>query len=103
MKAVRNGATASASQPGIINSRAGHVFGAVTDTPLAASAWRPSDRGRTPASPGSALGSGISAAGLFAILSALLMLVAPPVGRWLRPAIGPAWQPAFASLPERPG
>jgi hypothetical protein len=37
------------------------------------------------------------------ILSALLMLAAPVVGRWLRPAIGMALQPAFASLPERPG
>jgi hypothetical protein len=58
-----------------------------------------------PASDGSsgAFGSGISAAGFFAILSALLMLAAPIVGRWLRPSIGMALQPAFASLPERPG
>jgi hypothetical protein len=66
----------------------------------------PEKRGSAPAppsgGPGGAIGSGISTA-FFAILSALLMLAAPIVGRWLRPATGMALQPAFASLPERPG
>jgi hypothetical protein len=54
-------------------------------------------------SPGGATGSGPSTTVFFVILSALLMLAAPFVGRWLRPSIGLALQPAFASLPERPG
>jgi hypothetical protein len=52
---------------------------------------------------GGAFGSGISTGGFFALLSALLMLAAPTVGRWLRPSIGMALRPAFTSLPERPG
>jgi len=67
----------------------------------------PEERGSAPApasgGPGGAIGSGISTAAFFAILSALLMLAAPIVGRWLRPATGMALQPAFTSLPERPG
>jgi hypothetical protein len=50
-----------------------------------------------------ASGPGSSTAGFFAILTAFLMLAAPIVGRWLRPPVGLALQPAFASLPERPG
>jgi len=94
---------ASASLPGVTKAGTGHGVGVVTDTPVTASARRASESGSAPASPGNALGSGLSAAAFFAILSALLMLAAPLFGRWLRPAIGLALQPAFASLPERPG
>jgi len=70
---------------------------------MTAATWR-----RPVAMPGTggasgASGSGLSTAGFFAILTAFLMLAAPIVGRWLRPSIGPALQPAFASLPEHPG
>jgi hypothetical protein len=102
-KAVGHAPTAPASLPGVTGSSTGHGFGAVTDVPLAASAWPAPERGPIPASHDGALGSGFSAVGSFAILSALLMLAAPLVGRWLWPAIGLAWQPAFAFLPERPG
>ena len=51
---------------------------------------------------GLATGSGSSAT-FFAILTAFLMLAAQVVGRWFRPATSLAPQPAFASLPERPG
>jgi len=102
-KAVGSALTASAPLPEVAGRGTERVSGAVTHAPSAASAWRAPDRGRAPASPGGALGSGLPAAAFFAILSALLMLVAPLVGRWLWPAIGLVWQPAFASLPERPG
>jgi hypothetical protein len=86
-------------------SGAGQASKPVPSTPVTASAWQAPGRGASsaPGSGGSALGSGLSAGGFFAILTFLLMLAAPLVGRWLRPAIGPTLQPAFASLPERPG
>jgi hypothetical protein len=83
------------------------VPGATGNAPVAASTWSaPTPRPASePASggPGGASGSGLSTVGFFAILTALLMLAAPVVGRWLRPTLGLALQPAFASLPERPG
>jgi hypothetical protein len=82
------------------------VAGALETAPAATVTHRLRGSAPGPASGGSGggvLGGGISPAGPFVILSALLMLAAPVVGRWLRPAIGMALQPAFASLPERPG
>ena len=101
--AMANAVTASAPPAGIAGPRAQDGSGTVTQTPVVASAWNGSDRGSIPASSGGAFGSGFSGAGFLAILSALLMLAAPLVGRWLRPATGLALRPAFASLPERPG
>jgi hypothetical protein len=79
-------------------------FGAA---PAAAVAPSSPEQGPAPApvtgSPSGAAGSGLSTAGFFAILSALLSLAVPLVGRWLRSTSGLALQPAFASLPERPG
>jgi hypothetical protein len=67
----------------------------------------PAQRGPVPAPASSgesgSSGPGPPTAAFFAILTAFLMLAAPLVGRWLRPTDGPALQPAFTSLPERPG
>jgi len=92
------GVLAGSTRPG-----AGHAPEAAPRASMTAATWR-----RPVAMPGTggasgASGSGLSTAGFFAILTAFLMLAAPIVGRWLRPSIGPALQPAFASLPEHPG
>ncbi|HZQ65377.1 MAG TPA: hypothetical protein VFA66_09165 [Gaiellaceae bacterium] len=84
-----------------------HPFGAFPAAAGDAIASDDVDRGPVPrrafGDPEGALGSGLSTAIFFVIVSALLMLVAPLVGRWLRPACGASLRPAFASLPERPG
>jgi hypothetical protein len=92
------GVLAGSSRPG-----AGHAPDAAPSAFATAATWHRPDA--TPGTGGAsgASGSGLSTAGFFAILTAFLMLAAPIVGRWLRPSIGLALQPAFASLPERPG
>jgi hypothetical protein len=70
---------------------------------VTASSWRAPAAAPTSGGASGASGSGLSAAGFFAILTAFLMLAAPIVGRWLRPSIGLALQPAFSSSAERPG
>jgi hypothetical protein len=92
------GVLASSSRPG-----AGHAPDAAPSASVTAATWhRPVTTPGTGGASG-ASGSGLSTVGFFAILTAFLMLAAPIVGRWLRPSIGPALQPAFASLLERPG
>ncbi len=82
---------------------AGHAPDAAPSASVTASTWRGSVA--TPGTGGASgtSGPGSSTAGFFAILTAFLMLAAPIVGRWLRLSVGLALQPAFASLPERPG
>ena len=89
------------------SARLGGAFGAL----LAAVAPQPAQANpeRRPAHPaapsdvvGLAAGSGPSAS-FVAILTLLLMLAVPFVGRWLRPTTDLVPQPAIASLPERPG
>ncbi len=93
------------------------VFGApsaVLENALGASlavvaSTTPSDSGPAPAPRQAAedvvgaTGSGAPPAVFFAIFGVFLMLAAPLVGRWLRSTSVSALQPAFASLPERPG
>jgi hypothetical protein len=95
------GRTGSTPPPGLIGALAGSSRPSAAS--VTAATWH-----RPLATPGTggasgASGSGLSTAGFFAILTAFLMLAAPIVGRWLRPSIGLALQPACASLPERPG
>ena len=107
---VDAGRTGSTPPPEFIGVLAGssrpdaeHAPDAAPGASVTAATWH-----RPVATPGTggasgASGSGLSTAGFFAILTAFLMLAAPIVGRWLRPSIGLALQPACASLPERPG
>jgi hypothetical protein len=104
--AARTGSTPPAgliSVPAPFPPAAGHAPEAAPSVSVTASTWqRPVTAPATGGASGTS-GSGLSTAGFFAILTAFLMLAAPIAGRWLRPSIGPALQPAFASLPERPG
>jgi hypothetical protein len=97
----------SSRQPGLAGvltpPAAGHAPEAAPGASVTVSTWRAPAAAPVTGGAGGPSGSGLSTAGFFAILTAFLMLVAPIVGRWLRPSIGPALQPAFASLPERPG
>jgi hypothetical protein len=105
--AGRTGSTQPLGLAGVLagstRSGAGHAPEAAPRVSVTASTWRPSVT--TPGTGGASgtSGSGLSTAGFFAILTAFLMLAAPIVSRWLRPSIERALQPAFASLPERPG
>jgi hypothetical protein len=101
--------TGSTRQPGLTAvpaaSRpiAGHPPATSASASAAAPTWhRPASAPGTGGANG-ASGSGISSAAFFVILTAFLMLVAPIVGRWLRPPVGLALRPAFASSLERPG
>jgi hypothetical protein len=101
--AARTSSTLANALRGPSRPAAGHAPAAAPRTVATAPAWHwPVSAPGTGGSGGTS-GSGVSTAGLFAILTVFLMLVAPIVGRWLRPAVGPAPRPAFASLLERPG
>jgi hypothetical protein len=97
---TRGGAAVSAVTPvsqAAVESRAG---------PVSRGNGSPSPPPKSPVPFGlsSGTGAGIGfAAALFAALSVFFVLVAPRSGRWLRPVVGLARPPAFASLIERPG